>query len=99
MEGSRQSELIPESSLEIIFPVRPTLAVALGFPAHICICGSHTYVIHCVYLEKIYKETFLNPFESCVPVSRRGRIWDGGDFLVLSAAWFRAMESLQTLSP
>lgn len=29
------------------------------------------------YLEKLYKETSLDPFESCVPISRRGRVLDG----------------------
>lgn len=48
------------------------------------------------YLEKLYKETSLNPFESCVPNSRRGMVLDGDVFLLGSLV--RAMESLQMLS-
>lgn len=50
------------------------------------------------YLEKLYKETSLNPFGSCVPISRKGKVLDSGVFLLLGSL-VRAMESLQMLSP
>lgn len=82
--------MIPEGTLERMFPVRPTPAVA------------HFYLLTATppsftaYLEKLYKETSLNPFESCVPNSRRGMVLDGGVFFLGSG--IRVMESLQMLS-
>lgn len=81
--------MIPEGTLERMFPVRPTPAVA-----HLCILTA-TPPSFTAYLEKLYKETSLNPFESCVPNSR-GMVLDGGVFLLGSG--IRAMESLQMLS-
>lgn len=62
--------------------MRPRAAVTPGLPAYITISDSHTF-IHWAYLEKLPTETFLNSFDSWVPVSRRGRVLDGGVFLTV----------------
>ena len=63
--------------------------MAPGLPAHISVSHRHTF-IYWAYLEKLYKENCLSPFDSCVPISRRGRVLDGGVFLLLLGSLVQA---------
>lgn len=63
--------------------------MAPGLPAHISVSHRHTF-IYWAYLEKLYKETCLNPFDNCVPVSRRGRGLDGDGFFLLLGSLVQA---------
>lgn len=64
--------LITERSLERIFLLMPTPAVS----GTVFLSLTSTLLSFTAYFEALYKETSLNPFDNCVPVSRNGRVLD-----------------------